>query len=169
MAYEIAKHLTKDKYNILFAVVGPMLILNHQVISMSRILFSIIFLLLFLTGHSQKGNDSFDSIQQNEKTIKSIKQIVLCKCVQNGYPKDSLLQKDPSFFIISDIELNTFGFTEFSDSLAKAYINSLPAYRPGKQSESMEVNPILLRCIQFYQGQKLDQAVRKRVRNFYSK
>jgi hypothetical protein len=111
-------------------------------------------------GQKKMKNESLT--QEFEKNvIKSIKQIVFCKCIQNGYINDSLVQRDPSTFIISDINLQNFGSLKFADSLAILYLAKLPKYQPEKQSESLKIKPILLNCIQYYESRQLDSAVRK--------
>src|SRR6516225_9428447 len=106
------------------------------------------------------NNCSAQDIKDNKHLLKQrtlLEKYAFCKCLVYGFPTDSLTSKDFSISVL--VEQLDYPIKVYAkvDSAAKQFAKSIPESNYGDTKGKMG---IMLNCIEFYSGKKLDSLIR---------
>jgi hypothetical protein len=126
---------------------------------------SILICILFMfaqIGYSQaKINHSVVKNQKNTNTtLQILKDIALCKCIENGYKLDSLNVEDASAWILIGGTNCDMGPLFALDSLTKKFVDTLPTLIPGADEENGRHKRIASSCIELYKSKRLEAFIK---------
>jgi len=100
-------------------------------------------------------------------TLLVLKQISLCDCIVNGFPKDSLGAKDPSVYVLMESIECSFDFLDAINTYTKRIVDSLPTTLKGQDRENTHNKRIMAGCIRMYSSKELDHFLRKSLIKYY--
>jgi len=125
-----------------------------------------IFVFLFLFSNSQTlVKTTGEKGHSKQDTISALKDLVLCSCIINGFPGDSLDSKDPSLYVLMETKGICIAIMDSINLFARNFVSSMPTTRPGQNRESTYKKRIMTGYISLYKSKKLDLFVK----NLYSK
>ena len=126
---------------------------------MKKGIITIILSIACLSIYAQTSTGSKKDVIENfDTTLIYLKEFAVCRCLRNGYSKDSPVQNDQSYWELCVIVDNSSFFTPLDSFINKFMV---PFKKMYKFKESTIQPRIMLGCITMHNNKELDKFLRK--------
>lgn len=112
-------------------------------------------------SQNQKTKSAKGIYPDSGTTLQTLKDIALCKCLENGYNLDSLGVRDPSAWILIGTTNCDMGPLFELDSLTRKFIDTLPTLVQGADYENLIHKRIASSCLELYKSERLEEFIKK--------
>ncbi len=121
-----------------------------------------VFMIAFLLSCNRNtkievSNNSKNSVSQNNR--KWLKEYALCSCIKYSFKDDTAIKNDLSFTVYKEItDYGNLPIYRTIDSISRIAAFEI---KPSQIADYNGKKALLLGCIEYYQGKKLDSTIRK--------
>ncbi len=130
---------------------------------MKYFLYLFAYFLFSNSCYSQKQTNAVDEIVnlKSDDTLRILKEISLCNCLNTGFPNDSLQFKDQSMYILMESIDFSFDYIDSLTMFTNKFMIPYKTSRRGQNKENTQNSRIMLGCISFFKSNELDTFLKK--------
>ena len=140
--------------------------MDIKVIIMKTIVLIIVCLLSLSDIKAQGLKKKKANIDKSE-IFQTLTDVVICKCIDNSFPLDSLSFKDPSVYVLLENINGSYEIISLVDSFTIKYIRETNIPRPGMNKENTKKERFMANCMKLRRTKVLLNFVNKLYSSFF--